>query len=182
MREDTRARIQEIALKLFTEQGYEATSLREIAEELGVTKAALYYHFKTKEDIIGSLVDLRVAELQELLEWARNAPKTPETRRELLERYAERLRQPRYLAVARFLESNQTAMRNHPQLAKMRDTMMELTAEMSDAGATPTERISRSLALFALHAGKWLSMAGEGLTEEEIDKACMEVALRLVEQ
>ncbi|MGW2222106.1 TetR family transcriptional regulator, partial [Nonomuraea sp. NPDC001684] len=34
MREDTRARIQEIALKLFTEQGYEATSLREIAEEL----------------------------------------------------------------------------------------------------------------------------------------------------
>src|SRR5262249_12854805 len=40
----TRERIQAIALELFAEQGYEKTSLREIAERLGVTKAALYYH------------------------------------------------------------------------------------------------------------------------------------------
>src|SRR5215470_13688163 len=38
---DTRTRIQRVALELFTEHGYEATSLREIAERLGVTKAAL---------------------------------------------------------------------------------------------------------------------------------------------
>jgi AcrR family transcriptional regulator len=182
VREDTRTRIQEIALRLFTEQGYEATSLREIAEELGVTKAALYYHFKTKDDIIASLVDLRVGELEELLKWAKDQPKTPEMRRELLERYADRLKQPRYLAVARFLESNQSAIRSHPGLSKMRDAMLQLTVEMSDEAATPTERISRSLALFALHAGKWLTLAGEGLTTEEIDKACMEVAQRLLEQ
>ena len=42
----TRQRIQAVALELFTEQGYEKTSLREIAERLNVTKAALYYHFK----------------------------------------------------------------------------------------------------------------------------------------
>ena len=40
-RGDTRARIQQVALELFAEQGYERTSLREIAERLGVTKAAL---------------------------------------------------------------------------------------------------------------------------------------------
>ena len=50
-----------VALELFTENGYEATSLREIAERLGVTKAALYYHFKTKDEIIDSLVDERIA-------------------------------------------------------------------------------------------------------------------------
>src|SRR5215475_13717231 len=48
-RGDTRERIQSIALELFAEQGYEKTSLREIAERLGVTKAALYYHFRSKE-------------------------------------------------------------------------------------------------------------------------------------
>src|SRR5216110_1198663 len=53
-RGDTRARIQRVALELFAEQGYDATSLREIAERLGVTKAALYYHFKSKEDIVRS--------------------------------------------------------------------------------------------------------------------------------
>jgi len=52
MADDTRTRIQAVALELFTEQGYDATSLREIAERLGVTKAALYYHFKSKEEIV----------------------------------------------------------------------------------------------------------------------------------
>src|SRR5207249_9245344 len=50
-RHDTRQRIQTVALELFAEQGYDKTSLREIAERLDVTKAALYYHFKSKEDI-----------------------------------------------------------------------------------------------------------------------------------
>ena len=55
-RGDTRSRIQAVAVELFSEQGYDKTSLREIAERLGVTKAALYYHFKSKEDIVRSLV------------------------------------------------------------------------------------------------------------------------------
>ena len=54
---ETRARIQAVAIELFTEQGYEKTSLREIAERLNVTKAALYYHFKSKEDIVASLIE-----------------------------------------------------------------------------------------------------------------------------
>src|SRR5512133_27475 len=48
----TRERILDVALELFNEQGYEKTPLRELAERLGVTKAALYYHFKRKEDIL----------------------------------------------------------------------------------------------------------------------------------
>jgi AcrR family transcriptional regulator len=48
----TRERILDIALELFTEQGYDKTSLRDIAEQLGTTKAALYYHFERKEDIL----------------------------------------------------------------------------------------------------------------------------------
>jgi AcrR family transcriptional regulator len=47
-----RQEILDVALELFNEQGYEKTSLREIAERLGVTKAALYYHFERKEDIL----------------------------------------------------------------------------------------------------------------------------------
>jgi AcrR family transcriptional regulator len=50
--DDTRERILEVALKLFNERGYDKTSLREIAERLDVTKAALYYHFDRKEDIL----------------------------------------------------------------------------------------------------------------------------------
>jgi AcrR family transcriptional regulator len=51
-RGETRERILDIALELFNEQGYDKTSLREIADRLGTTKAALYYHFERKSDIL----------------------------------------------------------------------------------------------------------------------------------
>ncbi|MER6945102.1 helix-turn-helix domain-containing protein [Nonomuraea sp. NPDC000554] len=181
MREDTRTRIQEIALELFTEQGYEATSLREIAEKLGVTKAALYYHFKTKDDIVASLADLRISDLEELLTWARTQPKTAETRREIVLRYADKLRHSRYLEVARFLERNQTALRDHPKIIRMREVMMALVSELSDTDDALASRISRSMALFTLHASKWMMSQDESLSEEEITQASLEVALRLLE-
>ena len=51
-RGSTRERILDVALELFNEQGYDKTSLREISQRLKVTKAALYYHFERKEDIL----------------------------------------------------------------------------------------------------------------------------------
>src|SRR5262252_8627816 len=86
-RGDTRARIQQVAIELFTEHGYEGTSLREIAERLDVTKAALYYHFRSKEDIIESLVQDFHEQMDELIAWARLQPRTAESRREILVRY-----------------------------------------------------------------------------------------------
>ena len=53
---DTRDSILQTALDLFIEQGYETTSLREIAERVGVTKAALYYHFASKEELFRTLI------------------------------------------------------------------------------------------------------------------------------
>src|SRR5579871_5338427 len=55
VKENTRERILDVALELFIQQGFDGTSLREIAEQLGVTKAALYYHFESKEDILMAL-------------------------------------------------------------------------------------------------------------------------------
>ena len=51
----TRERILDVALDLFIEKGFDGTSLREIAEQLGFTKAALYYHFASKDDILMAL-------------------------------------------------------------------------------------------------------------------------------
>jgi AcrR family transcriptional regulator len=48
----TRERILDVALELFARKGYAETSLREVAAELGISKAALYYHFESKQDIL----------------------------------------------------------------------------------------------------------------------------------
>jgi AcrR family transcriptional regulator len=50
-------RIVDVALELFARQGYGGTSLRHIAERLGVSKAAVYYHFRTKDEIARVLAD-----------------------------------------------------------------------------------------------------------------------------
>ncbi|HUX70238.1 MAG TPA: helix-turn-helix domain-containing protein [Cellulomonadaceae bacterium] len=87
-RSDTRTEIQRIALSRFTQDGYDKTSLREIAEELGVTKAALYYHFRTKEEILESVVTDVGQSIEDLLTWVRSEPSTRERRVEMLRRLA----------------------------------------------------------------------------------------------
>lgn len=54
---DTKERIFQEALKLFARNGYEAASVRDIAGQLGMTQAALYKHYKNKQDIFDSIVE-----------------------------------------------------------------------------------------------------------------------------
>src|SRR6476659_5123726 len=105
-RTDTRSRMQKVALELFAEQGYEKTSLREIAGRLGVTKAALYYHFKSKEDIVHSFTDDYFA----LLDWSKNQSRGEEKRREILDRYVSVVLASN--EVFRFLEQNRASVQS----------------------------------------------------------------------
>ena len=54
---DTKEKILNTALRLFARDGYEAVSVRHISEELGMTKGALYRHYKNKRDIFDSIVE-----------------------------------------------------------------------------------------------------------------------------
>ena len=54
---DTKEKILMTALQLFARDGYEAVSVRTIAEELGMTKGALYRHYKNKRDIFDCIVE-----------------------------------------------------------------------------------------------------------------------------
>jgi len=67
---DTRVRLLETALGLFTEHGVEGTSLQMIADALGVTKAAVYYHFKTKDEITEAVAEPALRELSSMLDRA----------------------------------------------------------------------------------------------------------------
>src|SRR5918911_2840586 len=66
----TRARILDAARGLFAERGYAGTSMRDLAEVLGITKAALYYHFPGKADILLALVEPGLVELDAIAERA----------------------------------------------------------------------------------------------------------------
>lgn len=55
---DTKKMILDIGLKLFSEKGFNATSIRQIAREVGVRESAIYNHFKGKDEIIKTLFEL----------------------------------------------------------------------------------------------------------------------------
>jgi AcrR family transcriptional regulator len=68
--ERTRQQILETAQRLFADLGYDATSLQMIADELGLTKAAVYYHFPTKNEILHEAMLPGISRLKALLEEA----------------------------------------------------------------------------------------------------------------
>ena len=53
---DTKTRILETALELFAQRGYLGTSMNDIAQRLGITKAALYKHYAGKQEILDRIV------------------------------------------------------------------------------------------------------------------------------
>lgn len=70
MKDDTRTRILEVALDLFSTGGFHATSVREMAERLGLTKTAVLYHFPSKQDIVSALAEPLLRDMEVALEEA----------------------------------------------------------------------------------------------------------------
>ena len=54
---NTKEKIMDVALHMFSERGYEAVSIRDICGEVGIKESTLYYHFKNKKDILDSLIE-----------------------------------------------------------------------------------------------------------------------------
>ena len=61
MAKNTKERILETALELFSKNGYTGTNIRELTASLGMVKSSMYKHFESKEDIWNTLLDRMIA-------------------------------------------------------------------------------------------------------------------------
>ena len=172
---DTRTRIQQVAVELFTEHGYEKTSLREIAERLDVTKAALYYHFKSKEDIVRSLVEDYYGQLDALIVWGREQERTAAVRREILSRYVQIVSDVD--GVFRMLQQNQAAVSTMASAKSrgelFRERLGSLAELLAKPGAPFPEQLRAVMALGGISVG-WMYFA------EQADRAELADAMRLI--
>jgi AcrR family transcriptional regulator len=175
-RTDTREQIRTIALELFAEHGYDKTSLREIAERLGVTKAAVYYHFRTKEEILVSLIEDFLHEVDDIVGWAASQPAGPATRNGVLLRYSELL-EGRTTQLTRFLQEGQASIRDLAAGAEMRRRMESLVGILSVADGAEEARLRARVALITLHLG---SIAGPD--SEATDRQRRDAALRIARE
>jgi AcrR family transcriptional regulator len=179
---DTRSRLRQLALKLFAEQGYEKTSLREIAEQLGVTKAALYYYFKSKEDIVRSLVEDYVADMDALIAWGRAQQRTPDTRAEIVRRYLHIIEN--FTEVFRMLHQNQAAvsgLSNAKERGEVfKERMDALVDLLTEPGASLSEQIRAASCLMSI-SFCCMHYQDRAASPAELEAAVLDVALELAD-
>lgn len=87
-RTGSKERIRSLALELFTEQGYELTTLNQIADRLGMTRAAVLHHFNSKEALLTSSYGALLQELDLVLGTLGDSQRSTESRIWAIERFA----------------------------------------------------------------------------------------------
>lgn len=166
----TRERILDVALDLFIEKGFDRTSLREIAERLGVTKAALYYHFASKDDILMAL-HMRLHEVGKnaLMRMARE-PVSLELWGSLLDEVLDQILPQRRIFLMH--ERNQAALEklhNEKHDAEHDDIQERFRMVLADPAIPLRDRVKMACSMGAVFAG--LFMAGDafgGTTDQEL--------------
>lgn len=171
---ETRARVLEVALELFLGQGYQASSMQQIADRLGITKAALYYHFSSKSDIVGSLVTPLVDDLERAMDKAARAGSPQGVRAAVLEGYVDLVLAYRGSLLALMRDVSATPQDFHERVIALTGRAIEL---ITGPGAGLEEKVRATQALSAL--GDPLIMFPE-VPSDELRQMTLDGAWRLL--
>jgi AcrR family transcriptional regulator len=159
----TRERILDVALDLFIEKGFDKTSLREIAEQLGFSKAALYYHFASKDDILMALHQRLHDMGGSVLAQMGDRTPTPEEWRDLLNGFVVEMLSNRKLFLLH--ERNRAALEHlHTEAHEASHDDMEarLKAVLNDPALPVKQRVRMACSLGAVMGG--LLMSGDAFS------------------
>ncbi|MBI5504153.1 MAG: helix-turn-helix transcriptional regulator [Deltaproteobacteria bacterium] len=124
---DGRRDLTAIAISCFARYGYQGTSIDRIAREAGVTKGAIYHHFRSKEDLLAAAVMDRIGEFETRVQSACRAAAPDESLRRIAEvcaQHATSEDRPRF-AIKLMVESIET---NDPVVEEMRGMMRRFRA------------------------------------------------------
>jgi len=142
---DTRERILRAALEEFSARGYHATSVRELAERVGVTKTAVLYHFPGKADILTALAEPMLAGLEAAV---RKAAKAADVRRAVVEGLLDVWLEHRYLLRLNLVDLGLAAA--DPVFARFRDGMLRANALVAGPEADLAGRVRAAQAIASL--------------------------------
>src|SRR5215208_3835313 len=171
---DTRTRLIDVAIDLFTRHSYAGTSLQMIADELGFTKAAIYHHFRTREQLLAAVLEPILRELRTIVE-AAQMRRTAHARAEhMLSGYAAlAVRNRGLVAVLAADPSVATALHERPEWRELIGRQLALLADV-DPGPVGEVKASMVYAGMAGAAGP----ASNNLNDEVLRDVLVEVGRR----
>ena len=172
--EQTRQQILETAQRLFAELGYDATSLQMIADEMGLTKAAVYYHFRAKSDILHAAMLPGIQRLHVLLDEAAGIRGRRARIEHLVNGFVDFLVQNRRRFAA-MASTDPAAKRNKLDGEQTTMAQRALTVLFGDS-PTGAERLAFSVLFFIPECLPALA----DLTDEELREALQTTILRML--
>ena len=126
---DTRQRLIDVAVDLFTRHSFAGTSLQMIADEMGFTKAAIYYHFRTREELLAAVVEPIFEQLSGIITAAEAQRSAAARADHMLRGYAELAVANRALvSVLACDPSVTTLLRDQPHWAELINRQLALLA------------------------------------------------------
>lgn len=162
----TRSAILIKAANLFSQKGYAGTSMSDLAEDLGLSKAAIYHHFESKESILKNLVESTFQEMGGLVGEIEALPANKVDPSEVLRRFAEILFANRQV-VSLVLFQLPAELRT-PSIER-RDYMVRLQKSLAGKNPTLERRIRARAATTIIATGIVPPPFGELQQREEID-------------
>jgi AcrR family transcriptional regulator len=134
-----RARVVEAALDLFAEQGIGGTSLQMIADEIGVTKAAVYHQYRTKEEIVLAVAEVVLARLDAAVTVAEAEPSRARAREVLVAGMVDlAVEQRRWTGI---LQRDPAMLRCLEEHARFRRVMERLNRILMGNATDPSARV-----------------------------------------
>jgi AcrR family transcriptional regulator len=180
-----RAELIAAASRLFKEQGYERTTVRDLAQAVGMQSGSLFYHFRTKEEMLVAVMAAGIGELTDRLEDALAEAKTPLDRLKTLFRvHLQTLLGDDKGALSVLLyEWPSLSDKARAELIKLRNGYEKDWQDVLDEAATAglvhkDTRLLRKLLLGGLHwTIQWYKPDG-GKTPSELADAMLELVLK----
>ncbi|MBN3511306.1 TetR/AcrR family transcriptional regulator [Mycolicibacterium nivoides] len=170
----TRERLVEAAVRLITRHGFAGTSLQMIADELGFTKAAIYYHFRTREQLLSAVVEPFLTRIQTVIEEAEGQRSAAGRADQMVRGYAELAVHNRALvSVLASDPSVNEALRNRPEWDGVISRQMALLTDV-DPGPAGTVKAAMVFSGIAGGAG----VAGEDTSDEDLSRYLIDAARR----
>jgi AcrR family transcriptional regulator len=176
---DTRQRLIDVAVDLFTRHSFAGTSLQMIADEMGFTKAAIYYHFRTREELLDAVVEPIFDRLSEVIAGAETQRGANARGDYMLRGYAELAVANRALVSVLACDPSVTSLlRGQPRWADLIDRQLALLA---GAQPGPGGLINATVALAGLSSAvgpAWITVDDDDLLGHLVDTGRRTLGLR----
>ena len=178
---DTRSAIRGVAVELFARHGYEKTSLREIADRVGMTKASLYYHYPSKQALLQAIVEPLITQWRSVVTRAETLPHTHANIRMILGELLDVQLQHRAIAGMFVHDVAAVVQAIGPLFSELLELSTQLHDWLAGPDPAPADRVRAVAATEALTAALGWSPFLAGVSDEQMRTTLLDAATAIMQ-